>query len=62
MSGDGRDYDIARCVLQKNVTKMEIYWGSYRIRLFFFLTLLQIVVPRIEIIFCINHYFSSMYI
>ena len=41
----------------KNVTKTEIYWGAYRIRLFVFLTLLRIFVRRLKILFCINHYF-----
>ena len=43
--------------LRKNVTKMNIDWGSYCIRFFFFLTLSQISVPLLEIIFCFNHYF-----
>ena len=46
-----------RRVPQKIVTKTDIYWGLYRIRLFVFLTLLQVFIPRLEIIFCINHYF-----
>ena len=46
-----------RRFLRENVTKPDIYWGSYRIHIFVFLTLLQIFVPRLEIIFFINHYF-----
>ena len=45
----------------KNVTKMDIYRGSCRIHIFFFLTFLLIFVPRIEVLLFINH-FSSMYI
>ena len=44
-------------VPQKKVTKADINWDLYRIRIFVFLTLLQIFVPRLEILFCINHYF-----
>ena len=36
---------------------MEIYWGLYRIHIFFFLTPLQIFAPCLEILFFINHYF-----
>ena len=35
------------CIPQKNVTKTDIYWGSYRIRIFVFLTPLQIFAPRL---------------
>ena len=41
----------------KNVTKTDIYWGSYRILFFVFLTHLRIFAPRLEILFCINLYF-----
>ena len=46
-----------RVCYAKNVTKMEIYWGSYRIHIFVFLILLGVFVPCLEIIFFINHYF-----
>ena len=36
---------------------MEIYWGSYRMHIFVFLTLLRICVPRLETPFFIDHYF-----
>ena len=38
----------------KNVKKTDIYWGSYHINIFIFLTPLQIFVPRLEILFCIT--------
>ena len=52
-------FSITGCVgvLCKIRDKTYIYWGSCRIRIFVFLTLLQIFVPRLEILFCINHYF-----
>ena len=46
-----------RRVPQKNVTKTEIYQGSYHVRIFVFLNILQIFVPRLEILFYINHYY-----
>ena len=46
-----------RHVPQKNVTKADIYWGSYGIHNFVFLTLLGIFVPRLEILFSINNHF-----
>ena len=44
-------------VQRENVTKTDIYLGSYRIHIFIFLTLLRIFVPHLEILFCCNHYF-----
>ena len=41
----------------KTMTKIDIYWGSYRIYIFVFLILLRIFVPRLDILVCINHYF-----
>ena len=41
---------------QKNVTKTGIYWGSYRMHIFVFLAHLWILLPHVEILFCINHY------
>ena len=46
-----------RRVPRKNVTKTDIYWGLYRIRIFIFLTLLRTFVPRLEIFLRINNYF-----
>ena len=48
---------LPACVPQKNVTKTDIHRSLYRIHHFFFLTILQIFVPRLEIFFCIHHYF-----
>ena len=42
-------------VPQKNVTKTDIYWGSYRIHIFFFLTPLWIFVACLEIVFFVNN-------
>ena len=42
---------------RKNVIETDIYWLSYCIHSFFFLTLLRIFVPSLEILFIINHYF-----
>ena len=50
-------YILSSAFRKKNMTKMDIHWGSYRIHIFVFLTLLRIFVPRLEIIFCINCYF-----
>ena len=44
-------------VMRKNVTKTDIYLGSYGIHNFVFLTLLQIFVTHFGILFFINHYF-----
>ena len=41
----------------KNVVKIGVYWGSYRINIFVFLTLLRIFIPRLETLFYINCYF-----
>ena len=41
----------------KNVVKIGAYWGSYRINIFVFLTLLRIFIPRLETLFYINRYF-----
>ena len=38
------------------MTKTDIYWGLYHIHIFF-LTLLRISVPHLELLFSINHYF-----
>ena len=46
---------LSRACLAKNVAKTDIYWGLYRIHNFVFLTLLQILVPHLEILFYINH-------
>ena len=55
---DGTEIETnCRRFLRENVTKPDIYWGSYRIHIFVFLTLLQIFVPRLEIIFFINNDF-----
>ena len=37
------------------------FWGSYRMYIYFF-TPLQIFIPRLEIIFFINKYFSFVYL
>ena len=47
---------IMGCSTKKR-DKDDIYWCSYSIHIFVFLTLLRIFVPRLEIRFCINHYF-----
>ena len=44
-------------VPQKNVTKTDIYWGSYRIHILVFLISLIIFVPCFEVLFFINNYF-----
>ena len=49
-------------MLRKNATRADIYWGSYRIHIFVFLDLLQIFVPFLEILFCINNYFWYVYL
>ena len=44
-------------VPRKNVTKTDIYWGSYRINILVFLTYLLIFVPLLEVLFFMNNYF-----
>ena len=44
-------------VAQNCVTKTDIFWGSYRIYIYFFLTPLQIFLPYLEIFFFNNYYF-----
>ena len=36
---------------------MDIYWGSYHRHIFVCLASLLIFVPRLEVIFFMNHYF-----
>ena len=47
----------SRLVPQNCVTKTDIFGGLYRIRIFVFLTPLEIFVPCLGILFFINHYF-----
>ena len=41
----------------ENVKKTDIYWGSFSIHNFVFLTLLQLFVPRFGILFFVNQFF-----
>ena len=49
--------EVGRSVPQKIMKKKDIYWGLYRIHICFFLIFLWIFAPRLEILFCIDHYF-----
>ena len=53
---DCRDTGWGR-VPKKNVTKTDIYWGSYHIHICVLLTHLRLFVPRLEILFFIKNCF-----
>ena len=54
---EGYCWNTLRHIQQNYVTKTNILEDSYHINIFVFLTPLQIFVPRLEMIFFINHYF-----
>ena len=48
--------DVLLACSAEKCDKTDIHLGSYGIRIFVFWTLLRILIPCLEILFCSNHY------